>query len=73
MLVKCHEDLHPLVKLMMNSADQIHFFQDCSLDIFEQITSKSELVERTCQKGAFDFQEVLKTSNVFFNGAKNMN
>jgi hypothetical protein len=35
MLVKCHEHLHPLVKLERNSTDQDIFNQNCWLDIFE--------------------------------------
>jgi hypothetical protein len=42
MLVKCHEHLHPLVRLNRNCVDQDIFEQDCSLDIFEQIASTSE-------------------------------
>jgi hypothetical protein len=44
MLVKCHEDLHPLVELETNFVNQNIFYQDYSLDIFEQIASTSELV-----------------------------
>jgi hypothetical protein len=42
MLVKCHEHLHPLVRLDNNCGDQDIFELDCSLDIFEQATSTSE-------------------------------
>jgi hypothetical protein len=34
MLVKCHEHLHPLVRLNRNCANQDIFEQDCNLDIF---------------------------------------
>jgi hypothetical protein len=47
MLVKCHEHLHPLVRLDMNCVNQDIFEHDCSLDIFEQIAKelvKSELL-----------------------------
>jgi hypothetical protein len=43
MLVKCHEHLHPLVRLDRNCVDQDIFELDWSLDIFEQTTSTSEL------------------------------
>jgi hypothetical protein len=33
-LVKCHEDLHPLVKSKTNFAYQNIFDQDCNLDIY---------------------------------------
>jgi hypothetical protein len=42
MLMKCHEHLHPLVRLDMNCIDQDIFEHDCSLDIFEHTTSTSE-------------------------------
>jgi hypothetical protein len=35
MLVKCHEHLHPLVRLDRNCADHNIFEHECSLDIFE--------------------------------------
>jgi hypothetical protein len=50
MLVKCHEHLHPLVKLETNSIDHNIFDQDCSLDIFEQIGSTSESVEELVKR-----------------------
>jgi hypothetical protein len=37
MLVKCHEHLHPLVRLNKNSVDQDIFEQDCSLDILNKL------------------------------------
>jgi len=45
MLVKCHEHLHPLVRLNRNCPNQNIFEQDCSLDIFEQIGGTSEPIE----------------------------
>jgi hypothetical protein len=42
MLEKCYEHLHPFVKSFANEGIS---YQDYSLDIFEQIASKSELVE----------------------------
>ncbi len=50
MLVKCHEHLHPLVRLDRNYADQDIFEQDYNLDIFEQTTSISELVEELVKR-----------------------
>jgi hypothetical protein len=34
MLVKCHEDLHPLVRSKTNFVNQNIFYQDCNLDIY---------------------------------------
>jgi hypothetical protein len=45
MLVKCHEHLHPLVRLDTNYVNQDIFEQDCNLNIFEQTTNTSEPVE----------------------------
>ncbi len=50
MLVKCHEHLYSLVSLNTNCADQDIFEHDCILDIFEQIVSTSELVEKLVKK-----------------------
>jgi hypothetical protein len=47
MLVKCHEHLHPLVKLDRNCVDQ---------DIFEQITSTSELTKKLVKKELLVFR-----------------
>ncbi len=49
-LVKCHEHLHPLVRLETNSVDQNTFGQDCNLDIFEQTSSTSEPIEELVKK-----------------------
>jgi hypothetical protein len=46
MLVKCHEHLHPLVRLDRNCVDQDIFEQDCNLDIFEQTINTSEPIEK---------------------------
>jgi hypothetical protein len=37
MLVKCHEHLHPLVRLDRNCVDQDIFEQDCSLDFLSKL------------------------------------
>jgi hypothetical protein len=50
MLVKCHEHLHPLVRLDRNCVDQDIFEHDCSLNIFEQTTSTSELTEELVKR-----------------------
>ncbi len=50
MLVKCHEHLHPLVRLDRNYVDQDIFEQDYNLDIFEQIASISELVKELVKR-----------------------
>jgi hypothetical protein len=42
MLVKCHEHLHPLVRLDMNCVGQDMLEQDCNLDIFEQTANTNE-------------------------------
>ncbi len=56
MLVKCHEHLHPLVRLHKNCVDQDIFEQDCSLDIFEQNTSTSEPTEELVKKELLVFR-----------------
>jgi hypothetical protein len=50
MLVKCHEHLHPLVRLDRNCVDQ---------NIFEQTISTSELTKKTCEEGVAGFQKIL--------------
>jgi len=45
MLVKCHEHLHPLVRLDTNSINQDIFEHDYNLNIFEQIANTNEPVE----------------------------
>jgi hypothetical protein len=42
MLMKCHDHLHPLVRLNRNCANQDIFEQDYTLGIFEQNASPSE-------------------------------
>ncbi len=59
MLVKCHEHLHPLVRLDRNYVDQDILKQDCNLDIFEQIANTNELAKRTCEKGIVSLQNIL--------------
>jgi hypothetical protein len=50
MLVKCDEHLHPLVRLETNFANHNIFYQDCNLDIFEQISSTSEPIKELVKK-----------------------
>jgi hypothetical protein len=56
MLVKCHEHLDPLVRLDTNCIDQDVFEHDCSLDIFEQIASISELAEELVKRELLVFR-----------------
>jgi hypothetical protein len=56
-LMKCHEHLHPLVRLNMNYVHQDIFEHDCSLDIFEQTPSTSELVEKLVNKELLVFRK----------------
>jgi hypothetical protein len=56
MLVKCHEHLHALVKSKANFANENIFYEDCNLDIFEQTTSTSELVEELVKKKLLIFK-----------------
>jgi hypothetical protein len=56
MLVKCHEHLHPLVRLYKNCVDQDIFEQDCSLDICEQTTPISEPTEELVKKELLVFR-----------------
>jgi hypothetical protein len=56
MLVKCHEHLHPLVRLDRNYANQDIFEQDYNLDIFEQIASTNELVEKLVKRELLVFR-----------------
>jgi hypothetical protein len=55
-LVKCHEHLHPLVRLNRNYANQNIFEQDYNLDIFEQIASKIELIEKLVKRELLVFR-----------------
>jgi hypothetical protein len=57
MLVKCHEHLHPLVRLDKNRVDQYIFEQDCNLDIFEQTTRTSEPTEELVKKELLVFKK----------------
>jgi len=50
MLVKCHEHLHPLVRLDRNCADQGIFEHDYNLDIFEQTTSTNEPIKKLVKR-----------------------
>jgi hypothetical protein len=54
MLVKYHEHLHPLVESKWNYVDQDIFYQDYSLDIFEQI--ESELAKKLIKRGILIFR-----------------
>jgi hypothetical protein len=56
MLVKCHEHLHPLVRLDKNCANHDIFEHECSLDIFEQIANTSELVEELVKRELLIFK-----------------
>ncbi len=56
MFVKCHEHLHPLVRLDRNCVDQDVFEQDCSLDIFEQTTHTSKPIEELVKKELLVFR-----------------
>ncbi len=56
MLVKCHEHLHPMVRLDTNCIDQDIFEHDCNLAIFEQIASISELAEKLVKKKLLVFK-----------------
>jgi hypothetical protein len=56
MLVKCHEHLHPLARLKTNSTNHNFFYQDCNLDIFEQIVNTSELVEEFVKRELLIFK-----------------
>jgi hypothetical protein len=49
MLIKCHEHLHPLVRLDRNYVDQ---------DIFEQIARASEPIQELVKRGVASFQEI---------------
>jgi hypothetical protein len=57
MLVKCHEHLHPLMRSKRNYVNQIVFYEDCSLDIFEQIASTNELTEELVKRELFIFRK----------------
>ncbi len=57
MLVKCHEHLHPLVRLDWNCVNQNIFQQDCSLDIFEQIASTSEPTKELMKRELLIFKK----------------
>jgi hypothetical protein len=50
MLVKCHEHLHPLVRLERISPYQDIFNQDCCFDIFEHTTSTNEPIEKLVKR-----------------------
>jgi hypothetical protein len=50
MLVKCHEHLHPLVRLDRNCADESIFEHDYNLDIFEQTTSTNEPIKKLVKR-----------------------
>ncbi len=56
MLVKCHEHLHPLVRLNRNCANHNTFQHECSLDIFEQTANTSELVEELVKRELLVFK-----------------
>jgi hypothetical protein len=56
MLVKCHEHLHPLVKLDTNCVDQDIFEKDCNLDIFEQIANTNELAKELVKRELLVFR-----------------
>jgi hypothetical protein len=56
MLVKCHEHLHPLIRLDRNYVDQNIFDQDCSLNIFEQNTTISEPTKKLVKKELLIFK-----------------
>jgi hypothetical protein len=56
MLVKCHEHLHPLVKLERNSTNRDIFNQDCCLDIFEQTTTTNEPTKELVKKELLIFK-----------------
>jgi hypothetical protein len=56
MLVKCHEHLHPLIRLDRNYADENIFDQDCSLDIFEQNTSTSKPTKKLVKRELLIFK-----------------
>ncbi len=57
MLMKCHEHLHPLVRLDMNCANQNLFQQDYSLDIFEQTTNTNEPVKEFMNRELLVFRK----------------
>jgi hypothetical protein len=56
MLVKCHEHLHPLVRLDRNCASHYIFGHECSLEIFEQIANTSELAEKLVKRELLVFK-----------------
>jgi len=56
MLVKCHEHLHPLVRLKKNSTDHNIFDEDYNLDIFENIASTSEPTEEFVKRELLIFR-----------------
>jgi hypothetical protein len=56
MLVKCHEHLHPLVRLDRNYVDQDILKQDCNLDIFEQIAGTIELAKELVKRELLVFK-----------------
>ncbi len=53
MLAKCYEHLHPFVK---SFADEGIYYEDCSLDIFEQIASTSELAQELVKRELWLFK-----------------
>jgi hypothetical protein len=56
MLVKCHEHLHPLIRLDKNYVDENIFDQDCSLDIFEQNTSTNKPTKKLVKRELLIFK-----------------
>ncbi len=75
MLVKCHEHLHPLIRLDRNCVDQNIFQQDYNQDIFEQTTSISEPIEQLVKRELLvlgDINWMLMASNVLFNSSINI-
>ncbi len=55
-MVKCHEHLHPLVKLEKIFADQNIFDEDCNLDIFEQTTNTCEPAKKLVKRELLIFK-----------------
>ncbi len=71
MLLKCCYHLHPLVEFERGVVDQ-RVEEDRSLDIFEMTTNTNVPIMKLVNKELLIFKWMLKTSNVHYNGGKNM-
>jgi len=74
MFLKCYYHLHPLVESKRGVVDQ-RVEEDMSLDIFEMTTNTNESTMELVNTQFFIYkcyQVDIKTSNVHYNGGKNM-